>query len=459
MPIKTLDEYLKQYATAPKTTEQKTPEKTTYKVIEFYKETEFQETPIGKIPKEWRIVKLYEITEKVKAGGTPRVSRQEYWNGNIPFVKIEDLTASRKYLYSTKAFITELGLRNSNAWIVPEGSLLLAMYGSMGEVAINKIKVATNQAILGIVPRPNITLVEYLYYWFLYFKPRWRRYAKWTTQPNLTAEIVKSSYIPFPPLEEQWGIAEVLSTVDRAIEATERVIEKLERLKRGLMQELLTKGIGHKEYKQTPIGKIPKQWTLKKLGEIAKIRRGASPRPKGDPRYFGGNIPWIKISDLTKYQRGFYLTRTDDTVTEEGKKKSVYLEDGTLIISNSGTIGRPAIIKTGVGGCIHDGFIAVEPIKAVDKYYLFYFFDFKKEEFQLKAQIGTQGNMNTKIWRSIKLPLPPYEEQKRIVAILSTIDGWIELEKNRKEKLERLKRGLMELLLTGRVRVRVERVS
>ena len=201
-------------------------------------------------------------------------------------------------------------------------------------------------------------------------------------------------------------------------------------------------------FKETPIGKIPKDWALKRLGQIAEIRRGASPRPKGDPRYFGGNIPWIKISDLAKYQRGFYLIRTDDTVTDEGKKKSVYLEDGALIISNSGTIGRPAIIKTGIGGCIHDGFITVEPIKAVDKYYLFYFFDFKKEEFQLKAQIGTQGNMNTNIWRSIKLPLPSYEEQQAIVEVLSCVDLAIQKVNEAIVRAERLKKGLMQQLLT-----------
>jgi len=201
-------------------------------------------------------------------------------------------------------------------------------------------------------------------------------------------------------------------------------------------------------FKETPIGKIPKDWELKKLGDVAKIRRGASPRPKGDPRYFGGGIPWIKISDLAKYQKGLYLVRTDDTVTEEGKRKSVYLEDGALIISNSGTIGRPAIIKTGIGGCIHDGFITVDPIKGGDKYYLFYFFDYRKDEFQLRAQKGTQGNMNTNIWRSIKLPLPPVQEQLSIVEVLSIVDLAIQKTDEIIAKTERLKKGLMQTLLT-----------
>ncbi|WP_297513316.1 restriction endonuclease subunit S [Thermococcus sp.] len=200
--------------------------------------------------------------------------------------------------------------------------------------------------------------------------------------------------------------------------------------------------------RKTPIGDIPKDWEVVRLGEVAEIRRGASPRPKGDPRYFGGDIPWIKISDISKYKKGLYLLKTDDTVTEEGKKKSVYCPDGTLIVSNSGTIGEPAIIRTGKGGCIHDGFILVNPVSKADKIFLYYFFEAKKEELHAKAQKGTQGNMNTKLWKMTTLPLPPLPEQKKIAEILRTVDDAIEKTDEAIERTERLKKGLMQRLLT-----------
>lgn len=194
---------------------------------------------------------------------------------------------------------------------------------------------------------------------------------------------------------------------------------------------------------------IPEDWEVVRLDEIAKIRRGASPRPKGDPKYFGGNIPWIKISDLSKFKQGLFLLKTEDTVTEEGKKKSVYLPDGSLIVSNSGTIGEPAIISTGRGGCIHDGFIAVDPItQKVEKYYLYYYFDHTKSYLQQKAQKGTQGNLNTNIWKSLLIPLPPLEEQKKIAHVLRTMDNAIEIVDKAIEKLERIKKATMEQLLT-----------
>ena len=437
MPYMTLDEYLKQTI---RTTTERSATKQKYRITGFHKETQFQETPIGKIPKEWQIVKLYEISDKIKAGGTPRVSKKEYWNGSIPFVKIEDLTAFGKYLYSTKTFITELGLEKSNAWIVPEESLLLAMYGSMGEVAINKIKVATNQAILGIIPRRGVTHVEYLYYWFLYFKPKWRIYAKWTTQPNLTAEIVKNSYVPLPPLEEQWGIAKVLSSVDEAIEATERLIGRLERLKQGLMKELLTKGIGHREYKQTPIGKIPKEWRIVKLGVLFNFRNGKRPKTVGE----NGQIPI--------YGAGFIQGYTDDFMVDEdnviiiarvgkGSAGKVYIASGKMWISDNAIYATPKSNR----------------VYPVFYYYLLQFL--RLDKIAVRSAAGGYSLITQSSLNNLYVPLPPYEEQKQIADTLSSIDNWVKQEKKFKDKLERLKRGLMELLLTGRVRVRVEGVS
>jgi len=208
--------------------------------LSFYRETEFQETEIGKIPRDWRIEKLGSIVVKAKMGGTPKRSVREYWGGDIPFAKIEDITSSHKYLFKTSTTITRLGLENSNAWIVPRDSLLITIYGTLGAVAINKIELATNQAIVSIVPKKDIVDVEFLYYWYSFFQPNWNKYVKKSTQPNLTLEIIVNSLIPLPPLNEQKGIVRILSLIDRAIELYHGERGKLERLKRGLMDLLLT---------------------------------------------------------------------------------------------------------------------------------------------------------------------------------------------------------------------------
>src|SRR5690242_17525323 len=119
---------------------------------------------------------------------------------------------------------------------------------------------------------------------------------------------------------------------------------------------------------------LPAGWVLTKIGNISKVIRGASPRPKGHPRYFGGDIPWIMISDISR-EKGKYISETRDKVTEEGAKRSRYLKKGTLILSNSATVCVPKILA--VDGCIHDGFVAFPDLtKNLDILYLYYYFDY-----------------------------------------------------------------------------------
>jgi len=208
--------------------------------LTFYKEIEFQETEIGEMPKDWKIEKLKNIVIKAKMGGTPKSTVHEYWGGDIPFARVEDITSSHKYLFKTSTTITKLGLENSNAWIVPKDSLLITIYGTLGAVAINKIELATNQAIVSIIPRKDIVDVEYLYYWYSFFQTNWNKYVKKSTQPNLTLEIVTNSKLPLPSIKEQKRIVDILSTIDSTIELYYREKEKLLRLRRGLMGVLLT---------------------------------------------------------------------------------------------------------------------------------------------------------------------------------------------------------------------------
>jgi type I restriction enzyme S subunit len=202
---------------------------------------EFKDTEIGEFPKEWEVKRLKDVIIKAKSGGTPRTNVPEYWNGNISFAKAQDITKSSKYLHNTEEFITEKGLENSNAWIVPKDSLLLTIYGStLGFLAINKIPVATNQQIIGIIPNKNIIDIEFLYYWYLYFKPYWSRFIRKDAIPHLTHEIVLNNLIPIPPLEEQKKIVEILSTIDNKIETETKYLDYMKKLKEKLLAALMT---------------------------------------------------------------------------------------------------------------------------------------------------------------------------------------------------------------------------
>ena len=204
-------------------------------------------------------------------------------------------------------------------------------------------------------------------------------------------------------------------------------------------------------YKKTEIGVIPVEWEVVRVEDISKVIRGASPRPKGDPRYYGGNIPRLMGTDVTR--DGKYVIPSKDFLTEAGAKLSRFLPKGTLTIVCSGTVGIPSIL--GVDCCIHDGFLALVEIKEntlID--FLFYLFSSLQEKFDNSATHGgVFTNLTTSIIKEFIIKLPPLKEQKQIAQILSTSDEKLEVLRAKKQKYETLKKGLLQKLLSGEIRV------
>ena len=176
---------------------------------------------------------LFELCTKFKSGGTPRSDNSAFYGGNIPFVTIDDMTSSSKYLDKTTKKITDAGLNSSNCWKVPADSILYSIYATLGVARINKIEVTTNQAILALVPDSTKVDTEYLYYYLSYLQGQIHRFSAQTTQSNLNAGIVKNFPILYLDKKEQSKIVEVLSTIDRAIAQTEALIAKHQRIKTG----------------------------------------------------------------------------------------------------------------------------------------------------------------------------------------------------------------------------------
>ena len=162
---------------------------------------------------EWDVVKLETLINKGKAGGTPTSTNPNYYNGDIPFLSISDMTKQGKYIYQTEKSITEEGLNNSSAWVIPKNSLLYSIYASVGSVAINRNDISTSQAIYGMILKEDVSL-EYMYYYLTYFKRNIHKYIETGTQGNLNAKLLKNFEILLPPLKEQEKIANFLTSVD-----------------------------------------------------------------------------------------------------------------------------------------------------------------------------------------------------------------------------------------------------
>ena len=180
---------------------------------------------------------------------------------------------------------------------------------------------------------------------------------------------------------------------------------------------------------------IPKEWELVKLGDYCNVVRGSSPRPKGDSRYFGGNIPWIKISDITA-SKGKYVFSTKEGLTPEGALKSRLLKSGTLILTTSMLIAMPKILK--MNGCIHDGFLAILDVnKKINLDFLYYFFLGYRVKIEQENALGSAiKNINTEVIKNLDIAIPPLKTQQKIVQKLDYI--FEQLEEKKKEILQRL---------------------
>ena len=203
----------------------------------FAQEIRFKDEDGKEFPK-WEEKKLGEICDKAKSGGTPTSTKKEYYDGSIPFLSIADMTKSGKYILQTEKSISEEGLKNSSAWIVPKGSLIYSMYASVGFVAINQIPLATSQAMINLIPNSKIINLEYLYYYLFFYKKLVHSFIETGTQGNLNAKIVKNFFVPVPLFLEQQKIAGFLTSIDKIIESKQQQIVQAEQWKRGLMQGL-----------------------------------------------------------------------------------------------------------------------------------------------------------------------------------------------------------------------------
>lgn len=188
-------------------------------------------------------------------------------------------------------------------------------------------------------------------------------------------------------------------------------------------------------------------WRRSSLGEIARVRRGASPRPINDPKWFADEGPgWVRIADVSR--AGRYLRKTEQRLSRLGLEKSVRVGPGDIIMSIAGTIGKPAIVD--MDACIHDGFVLFSDLdSAVDREFLFYFLGWKAGEFNSRGQPGTQKNINTAIVGDTPIDLPPPSEQRKIAAILSSIDDRIERTETTARQIQSTKKALLGSLLSG----------
>jgi len=205
-------------------------------------------------------------------------------------------------------------------------------------------------------------------------------------------------------------------------------------------------------YKQTEVGVIPEDWQVRELGRIGRVIRGASPRPKGDKRFYGGKVPRLMVEDVTR--DGKHVTPQVDFLTDEGAKRSRPCPVGTLTVVCSGTVGIPSFLV--VDACIHDGFLALVQLeRSVFDDYLFHQLTSLQERFNLSATHGgVFTNLTTTGFGAFQVAFPPnIAEQRAIATALSDVDALLAAQDKLIAKKRDIKQAAMQQLLTGKQRL------
>ena len=400
----------------------------------------YKKTKVGIVPEDWEMMRMGDIAEVV-TGTTPSTKKKEYYeDGKYPWITPTDITEN-KYISRSERYLTEKGLKEGR--FIPAGSLLVTCIASIGKNAILTVDGSCNQQINAILPNIDYSN-EFLYYLICDKVDYIKSFAGKTATKIINKSTFESLKFLVPSLLEQKSIAKILSTWDKAIELKEQLIEKKKEQKKGLMQILLTG--------EVRLPGFNGEWEVKRLGEISSILRGASPRPISDSKWFDENseVGWVRISDVTKANK--VLTETEQYLSPEGIAKSRKAKKDNIIMSICATVGKP--IYTGFDVCIHDGFVVFDKL-SVDKEFFYYILLQKEKSWKKYGQTGSQMNLNTDIVGNEKVNIPPlFEEQKAIAQVLSTADKEIELLEEELEQLKLQKKGLMQLLLTGIIRVK-----
>jgi type I restriction enzyme S subunit len=410
------------------------------------------------VPDDWDVSTIESNITDIGDGGTPDTSVEHYFGGNIRWAKIEDINFK---IGDTENHLTEEGLNNSSAKLWPEGSVIVTTGATIGKVGITQEPIATKQGITGIVTNNNLDS-RYFAYYLLSERKSLQRFAQGGTFEEIRPYILKRLRLPLPPIHEQRRIAEILSTVDELIHQTDAVIEQTERLKRGLMQDLLTQGIGHESFQKVQIGpkniEIPSSWCVVDLAQIADIK-GGKRLPK--EHNFSDEVtsyPYLRVSDFQNHSINTKNLKYLEERTAEKLDKYI-ISENDLFISIAGTIGKVGTIPNHLDNSyLTENAAKIRITGGIDNGYLQYYLlgYIAQNEFDRRSIVTTQPKLSLYNIRRMPCFLPSMHEQKEIAKCFSAVDDTIQKEQQIKTKLEALKRGLMQDLLTGKVRVPVE---
>jgi type I restriction enzyme S subunit len=410
--------------------------------------TGYKQTEVGVIPKDWNFGELGSLNPTVTSGS--RGWAHYYSDMGSAFIRITNLSRQTIYIDLADLRLVNLpkndteGLRTQ----LHDGDVLISITADIGIVGY----------VDSTVPKPayinqHIALVRFdtekidsrfLSYYLASESPQ-RAFRAGTDQGakagmNLTG--VRNIRAAFPPLPEQRAIATALSDVDALLSKLDQLITKKRDLKQATMQQLLTG--------QTRLPGFSGEWDVKRLGDVAVMGSGGTPI-SSVPYFYGGEFPWVSISDMTK--GGKVIVSTDRNLSAAGLANSAaqMFPAGTVLYAMYASLGECSI--AGVPVCTSQAILGIRPQERLNSEFLYYYLSSLKTVVKSMGQQGTQANLNKGMVWAFQIRLGTLHEQTAIATVLSDMDAELSALEFRREKTQALKQGMMQELLTGRIRL------
>lgn len=386
-----------------------------------------------RIPENWCWVRWGCAGEFI-AGSGFKNQYQGHTEFEIPFYKVGSLKYSDNagYLYDNSNTVNEEIRKELKAPLIPTNSIIFAKIGEairLNRRSVNMIPCCIDNNLMSFVP--TVCKYRYVFYWSqgldLY------KYTNATTVPAIRKSDLENISFPVAPLLEQQRIVDriesIFAKLDEAKEKAQAVVDGFELRKSAILHKAFMGELTAKWREEH--GVTLDSWQHKKFSELCNIVRGGSPRPAGNPEFYDGSIPFMKVADITQNNSPFVST-TEYTIKEAGLKKTRMVDENTLLLTNSGaTLGVPAITK--IRTTFNDGIAAFLNLKSENLMFFYYFWTSKTLELRGINKGAAQPNLNTNIIGNVEIDLPTEAEQSQIVVEL---DRLINKEDQAKEAAE-----------------------
>ncbi|BEJ50601.1 restriction endonuclease subunit S [Aeromonas dhakensis] len=410
----------------------------------------YKQTEVGVIPEDWEIKTLGELVD-IYSGESP--SKFNFTESGIPYFKVEQLNDGLMYADETPYFI-------DTQKTVRAGSVIFPKRGA--SILLNKIRLLKRDSFMdtNLMALTCSFSLDALYLYNQLIYKKLSSVADTTSIPQINNKHITPYAIPFPTKQEQTAIANVLSDSDALIDALEQLIAKKQAIKSATMQQLLTGRTRlpafalrpdgtPKGYKPSELGDIPDDWEVVSLGDVIQKVTGGGTPSRANPTYWGNEIPWVTVKDFATFNPSMaqeYITKTG-----LANSSSNLIPRGTLITSTRMALGKAVVYDVDVA--INQDLKAIFPNSDVVVSYLFYWFELNAVKIDDLGSGSTVKGLSLGDLRNLSFLLLSSEEQTAIATILSDMDNELQALTQKLDKARALKQGMMQQLLTGKIRL------